>query len=174
MEYDSSVGEGIAASYRLAESSAGALGLAIANGRRRFSYCPSRVSGRENLGADFRIHGGVPLIRAIRLSATRPANWAEVSRVAESSNIKPLVKIGAGGQLIVGGFDTIKASDDAQANANTLASAMPSLKSIGATSQESYVVWALCEPQSGHFDWSVYDRYVAIYKKNHLRVGTFF
>jgi len=171
VEYDSSIGEGIGGSYRLAESSAGGFGIGDKKWKTAiFVLSKPRFGARENLGADFRFHGGVPFIRAIRISSTRPANWAEVSRVAESgNNIKPLVKIGAGGQLIIGGFDTINASDDAQAHANTLASAMPSIKSIGATSQETYVVWALCEPQPGHFDWSVYDRYVAIYKKNHIK-----
>jgi hypothetical protein len=171
LEYDSSVGKGIPASYRASESSAGGFGIGDKKWKTTiFVLSHPRFAGSENLGADFRLHGGVPFIKAVRLSKVRPANWAQVSRVATTSNnIKPLVKIGAGGQLIVGGFDTTMASMDAQAQVNTLAAAMPSLKSIGATSHEAYVVWALCEPQPGRFDWSVYDRYVALYKKNHIK-----
>jgi hypothetical protein len=78
------------------------------------------------------------------------------------------VRIGAGGELIVGGFDPSSRAD-AEKSAAELERNMPSLKSLGVTSHECYVRWNLCEVEPGKFDWSVYDRYLEIYKKNNIK-----
>ena len=43
------------------------------------------------------------------------------------------------------------------------------MKALGVTSHEVYVRWNLCEVASGRWDWSVYDRYVEVYKKHGLK-----
>src|SRR4051794_26939796 len=78
------------------------------------------------------------------------------------------VHIGPGGQLIVGGFDP-NSADTAAQSAAALEAAMPNFKKLGITSHEVYVRWNLCEIAPGKWDWSVYDRYVDIYKKHHLK-----
>src|SRR4051812_5653412 len=77
-------------------------------------------------------------------------------------------KIPAGGELIVGGFDPGKPAD-AERMTKELEALMPKLKAAGVTSHEGYVRWNLCEVEEGKFDWSVYDQYVAIYKKNGIK-----
>jgi hypothetical protein len=83
-------------------------------------------------------------------------------------HIEPKVKIGAGGQLIVGGFDPAR-TDDVPTMTAALESAIPGLKSLGVTSHEGYVRWNLCEPQEGKYDWSVYDPFVRIYKRHGIK-----
>ena len=80
----------------------------------------------------------------------------------------PKVQIGPGGQLIVGGFDP-DSFENATKSAAGFEAAIPNLKSLGVTSQEIYVRWNLCEVAPGKWDWSVYDRYVALYKENNLK-----
>lgn len=80
----------------------------------------------------------------------------------------PKVQIGPGGELIVGGFDPNSFETAAQ-SAKGLESDMPRLKSLGVTSHEVYVRWNLCEVEPGKWDWSVYDRYVELYKKNGIK-----
>jgi hypothetical protein len=76
--------------------------------------------------------------------------------------------IGAGGQLILGGFDPATRGDAAQ-GAIALEHAIASFKKVGATSNEVYVRWNLCETAPGKWDFSVYDRYVAIYKEYRIK-----
>ena len=80
------------------------------------------------------------------------------------------VQIGAGGQLILGGFDPATKRDaDLSTGAASLEQAMANFKKAGATSHEVYVRWNLCEPAPGHWDFHVYDRYVAVYKEYRLK-----
>ena len=78
------------------------------------------------------------------------------------------VTIGPGGQLILGGFDPATRGDTSQ-GAIALERAMGNFKKVGATSHEVYVRWNLCEPAPDHWDFSVYDRYVAIYKEYRIK-----
>src|SRR5437764_67869 len=80
----------------------------------------------------------------------------------------PKVQIGPGGQLIVGGFDPNSFETAAQ-SAKGFEAAAPKLKMLGVTSHEVYVRWNLCEVEPGKWDWSVYNRYVEIYRKNNLK-----
>jgi len=75
------------------------------------------------------------------------------------------VQIGPGGELIIGGFDPSKPAD-ADRLTKQLDEALPKLKSLGVTSHESYVRWNLCEPSEGQFDFAIYDKFVAVYKKH--------
>src|SRR5690349_6947715 len=78
------------------------------------------------------------------------------------------VKIGPGGELIVGGFDP-SSFEDAAKHVADLEANIPKFKQLGVTSHEVYVRWNLCEVEPGKWDWSVYDRYVEVYKKNNLK-----
>lgn len=168
LEYDSEPGDSLAAKYHPAEGQAGGWAL----GTRRwqtvvFRLDHPRFGHRQNLGADFRLTGTRLFVRAVRLTRERPAAWAQAARL-RVADLKPLVRIGPGGQLIVGGFDPSSAAD-APAQAAALERAVPALKSLGVTSHEVYVRWNLCEPAPGRFDWSVYDPFVRIYKRYGLK-----
>lgn len=168
LEYDSNTGDAIADRYRHAEGRAG--GWTLGTKRWRIAYFElrkPRLAGRQNCGADFRFSGTRLYIRRVRLATKRPTDWAKVS-VMPRVDIKPKVKIGAGGQLIVGGFDPARAGDVAAQTA-ALEAAIPALKSLGVTSHEGYVRWNLCEPAQGRYDWSVYDAFVRIYKRHGLK-----
>src|SRR5947207_5524351 len=81
-----------------------------------------------------------------------------------------VVRIGPGGQLILGGFDPpTHAGEDLARGAANLERDVANFKRVGATSHEVYVRWNLCEIEPGKWDWSVYDRYVEVYKKNGLK-----
>jgi len=167
-DYDSKNGELIDDKFRHAESQAG--GYYSGSGRWRtaiFALQQPLFHRRENLGADFRFSGGSLVVRSVSLLLQKPTDWDVVNRI-EKIDIKPLVHIGAKGQLIVGGFDPARVVDAAP-QAHALESSIPALKSLGVTSHECYVRWNLCEPEEGKYDWSVYDRYVDIYKKHGLR-----
>lgn len=168
LQYDSALGEDLDACYRPAEAQAGGW----RTGRRiwrtaMYRLGRPRLAGRQNLGADFRLHGSELIVRSVRLQATRPEGWEKLAAMP-AEEIKPLVKIGPGGQLIVGGFDVAR-RQDAGSQIAALQAAIPSLKSLGVTSHELYIRWNLCETEPNRFDWSVYDRFVALYKKHGLK-----
>jgi len=168
LEYDSRTGDALGAKYLAAEEQAGGWALGAKKWKTAlFLLRQPRFANRQNLGADFRLSGTNLFVRSVRLTRTRPANWTEVDRM-EVTDVKPLVRIGPGGQLIVGGFDPARASDAAP-QARALEASMPALKSLGVTSHEGYVRWNLCEPEPGRFDWSVYDKFVAVYKRHKLK-----
>ncbi|MCC6729982.1 MAG: family 14 glycosylhydrolase [Chthonomonadales bacterium] len=168
LEYDGAGPDDIASRYRAAEERAGGW----TGGARRWRTACFRLdrpmfANRQNTGADFRLGGARLFVQAVRLSRARPAVWARAARIA-IVDLKPLVKIGPGGQLIVGGFDPARASDAAP-QAAALEAAVPALKQLGVTSHEGYVRWNLCEPEPGRYDWSAYDRYAAVYRKYGLK-----
>lgn len=168
LEYDSKDGDSIPARYRHAEARAGGWTLGAHAWRTAyFELRQPRFGGRQNLGADFRLSGTRLYIRSLRLTTKRPADWAKRS-VMPRVHITPKVKIGSGGQLIIGGFDPARASDVPSMTA-ALEAMVPGLKSIGVTSHEGYVRWNLCEPEEGTYDWSVYDAFVRIYKAHGLK-----
>lgn len=168
VEYDSDTGEGTPTptAYRVAERQAG--GWLLGSGQWRtaiFELQSPLFAGRQNLEADFRISAGSPRIRAVELSTTRPADWEQVNAAPD---LAPLVKIGPGGELIIGGFDPGK-PEDVEPQTRALEAAAPALKALGVTSSEIYVRWNLCEPEEGVYDWSVYDAYVDVYKRTGLK-----
>lgn len=167
-QYDSTHGDSIDSKFFHSEDQAGGYLYGTHQWRKAvFLLKDPMFAHRENLGADFRISGGALSIRAVAMFAEKPEDWAEAGRI-EKLDIKPLVKIGPGGQLIVGGFDPARVQDAAP-QAKALESSIPVLKQIGVTSHECYVRWNLCEPTEGKYDWSVYDRYVEIYKRNGIK-----
>jgi hypothetical protein len=150
--------------YTPAEQSAGGLLVGTNSWKTAiFQLKKPRFGNGQNVNADFRIAGGQPVIRSVRLTSTRPANWDQVGQI-DLQSLRPLVKIAPGGELILGGFDPTSAAD-ADRQVAALARAMPAFKKFGVTSHEVYVRWNLCEPQEGKFDWSIYDKYVALYKR---------
>ncbi len=171
LEYDSAAGDDLQAKYRRAEDHAGGRLL----GSRRwktaiFELRQPAFSGRQNLGADFRLstyYTGI-FVRSVRVTSVRPKGWEGIVRAEEEElrklKVAPLVRIGRGGQLIVGGFDPAR-QEDVDPMVRALEAALPALKQIGVTSHEGYVRWNLCEPEPGRYDWSVYDRYVEVYRK---------
>lgn len=168
LQYDSATGDEPAAHYRAAEDQAGGWSMGTKRWKTvAFLLQHPRFMNGENLGADFRLSGTRLFIRSLRLTPTRPANWDEINHV-QPVDVKPLVKIGARGQLIVGGFDPAHAGD-AGPQSRALEASIPALEALGVTSHEIYVRWNLCELQEGHYDWSVYDKFVAVYQRHHLK-----
>ena len=77
-------------------------------------------------------------------------------------------KLLAAPEMIIGGFDPDSVAS-ADKCVKSLEQAMPQMKKLGVTSHEGYVRWNLCEPREGEFDWTVYDKFVEVYKKNHIK-----
>lgn len=171
LEYDSNTGDSLQAKYRRAEEQAGGRLLGAGEWKKAiFALRQPLFAGRQNLGADFRLSAyyGRIYVRAVRMTSERPSEWRQVMQQEEQDirrlKVTPLVKIGRGGQLIIGGFDPAR-KEDVEPMTRSLEAAMPALKQLGVTSHEGYVRWNLCEPEPGKYDWSVYDRYVEIYKR---------
>ncbi len=168
LEYDSTTGDAIADRYRHAEGRAGGWTLGTKGWRKaHYELRKPRFANRQNCGADFRLSGTRLYIKRVAITTRRPQDWEKVNTMP-NVKIEQKVKIGAGGQLIVGGFDPARAGD-VPAQTAALDAAMPGLKSLGVTSHEGYVRWNLCEPSEGKYDWSVYDAYVRIYKKHGIK-----
>ncbi|HEY3268409.1 MAG TPA: family 14 glycosylhydrolase [Armatimonadota bacterium] len=166
--YNSDAGTETADRYRPSEDAAGASALGLLKWRTAsLKLERPRFQRLQNLSADFRLAGMPLFVRSLRLDDARPANWAKLGRLT-AADLKPLAKIGAGGELIVGGWDPTTRAD-AAGSANAFAANAPALKRLGVTSHESYVRWNLCETAPGAYDWSVYDRYVATYRKTGLK-----
>lgn len=168
LQYDSTQGDTLAAKYRDSDEQAGGWRTGMKRWRTAiFRLQNPRFANRQNLGADFRLGIGGLAVRSVRLSSKRPANWEEAHRI-DMSKFKPLVKIGKGGELIIGGFDPARRGDE-RGMVRQLASVAPMLKAIGVTSHEGYVRWNLCELEPGKYDWSVYDAFVKVYKQFGLK-----
>jgi hypothetical protein len=168
LQYDSAAGDDIGARYREADDLAGGY-LAGTRSWRRAAYllAQPKFAGRQNLGADFRLSGANLAVRAVVLTRTRPSDWEAMDRI-DIASVKPLVRPGPGTQLIIGGFDPARREDGPRL-ARALQAAAPGLRAIGVTSHEVYVRWNLCEPREGEYDWSLYDRYVDVYKRTGLK-----
>ena len=158
LQYDSTGGEGTARAYRPAEARRGGQRL----GGERWSTVVFRLehpafAGRQNLGADLRFHGEGLALGAVRIATGTPPEWETAA--ADATHAQPRVRIGPGGQLIIGGFDPSSRKDAVQHLAY-LEAELPVERALGATSHETYVRWNLCEPEEGRYDWSIYDAYV--------------
>ncbi len=121
---------------------------------------------RQNGGADFRLGGAVLDICEVRFTTDKPSTPPDDA--LGLGKLRRLVKIGKGGELIVGGFDPAKRGDEKR-QVRALRGALSGFKALGVTSHEGYVRWNLCEPEQGKYDWSVYDPFVEVYKKNKLK-----
>ncbi len=167
-EYDSAKGDALSDKYCHADDRAGGWTLGLRQWRRAyFEFRRPRFANRQNCGADFRLSGPRLFIRRVQVTLTRPGDWSEVQTMPKVT-IEPKVKIGPGGQLIIGGFDPAR-PEDVPHQTSALESAIPALKSLGVTSHEGYVRWNLCEPAEGKYDWSVYDAFVRIYKRHDIK-----
>jgi hypothetical protein len=167
VQYDSSVGEGTDSHYCRSEDQAGGYQFGIEGWHTAvFRLDHPRFAHRQNLGADLRLGGGHPVIRSLRLTADKPPEWDAANQAL--ANIGPKVRIGDGGELIVGGFDPVRA-DGLAARINGLKAVLPAFRLFGVTSHEGYVRWNLCEPTPGRYDWGIYDRYVDLYRRNGLK-----
>lgn len=168
LEYDTGNGDTVTSRYRPAEDQAGG----FCNGSKRWTATAFLLktpgfAHRQNQGADFRLSGTQLFVRSVVITSQRPSNWDSLNNETPAQ-IKPLVHIGAGGQLIIGGFDVAKA-EDAPRTIRSLRAAIPAMKALGVTSHEAYVRWNLCEPAEGRYDWSIYDHYVDEYKRAGLK-----
>lgn len=168
LQYDSAGGDSLSAKYREADDVAGGY-LAGGGTWRRAAYLIREpgFTGRQNVGADFRLGGGNLAVRSVLLTAGRPSDWEAMDTI-DMAALKPLVRPGPGAQLIIGGFDPAR-TEDGPRLARALQAAAPGLRAIGVTSHEVYVRWNLCEPREGQYDWSLYDRYVEVYKRTGLK-----
>lgn len=76
LDYDSAGGDDLAGRYHAADDQAG--GAMVDTKRWQTAAFLLRQPGfarRENVGADFRLSGGRPIIHSVRLTRTRPTNW---------------------------------------------------------------------------------------------------
>jgi len=168
LEYDSRMGDTLRDKYRPAEQVWG--GWLVGSRKWKTAvFCIEKplLAHRQNLGADFRLGGTKLFVRSVRLTGVRPAD-VETLGALDLSVLKARVKIGEGGQLIIGGFDPPR-KEDGPGVVRSLESALPAMKSLGVTSHEGYVRWNLCEPEPGIYDWSVYYAFVEVYRKYNIQ-----
>ncbi|MCX7045337.1 MAG: family 14 glycosylhydrolase [Candidatus Sumerlaeota bacterium] len=168
LQYDSATGDDLSAKYLASDDQ----WCGQWTDARQWRTCVFLIEKplfkhRENLGADFRLYGGALFVRSVRISRARPPECERLDQEA-AQEVKPRVKIGAGGQLIIGGFDAAR-REDVKPQTRALRMAVPAMKALGVTSHEVYVRWRLCEPEPGRYDWSAYDAYVNLYKKQGIR-----
>ncbi|HEX8523185.1 MAG TPA: family 14 glycosylhydrolase [Tepidisphaeraceae bacterium] len=166
IQYDSKNGDETLDAYQAAEDHAAAPAIGSRTWNTAvYELRNPRFANRQNLRADLRITGGKPIIRSLKISPSKPDLW---SQLAAGAAIEPAVKIGAHQQLIIGGFDPTS-DKDAAFHAKALERAMPALKALGVTSHEVYVRWNLCEREPGKWDFSVYDRFVDVYRRHGMK-----
>lgn len=164
VEYDSAVGDTIQDIYRPAEQQWGGGRYGARTWKRAvFLLEQPRFTGRQNLGASFRIALGELLVQTISLSTTRPADLERLNALEQPRRVSK-THIGADRHFIIGGFDIDK---EAALNRqiSELQNALPALKAMGLTSHEAYIRWNLCEPEPGQYDWRLYDAYVEAYRQ---------
>jgi hypothetical protein len=168
LQYDSLMEDALQMKYCPSEEQWGGWETGCRQWRKAVFFLKKpKFANEQNLGADFRLGGGPICVRYLRLTSEKPDNCERYDRLPESE-LRKRVKIGRGGELIVGGFD-VPTREYVRQETRALDAAAPTLKSIGVTSHEGYVRWNLCEPAPGQYDWSVYDKYVELYKKHHLK-----
>jgi len=168
LQYDSATGDSLGAKYLASESQWGAWSTGRHQWRKAvFLIEKPLFANRQNLGADFRLGGAELFVRSVRLSLSKPKGCERLDRMSRA-DLRARVKIGRGGELIIGGFDPAR-KEDVRQQVQSLTAAAPLMKSIGVTSHEGYVRWNLCEPEQGRYDWSVYDAYVEVYRKYGLK-----
>jgi hypothetical protein len=168
LEYDSNTGNTQEARYHPADDQVGGLHVGSEKWETAiFKLDKPLFQRRQNLGADFRLTGSSLEISSVNLLTAVPSAWKALENTPQRSYPK-MVTIGDGKQLIFGGYDPTSMAT-AQANIKALKERIPAFKAIGFTSHEVYVRWNLCEPVEGKYDWSIYDAYVNLYKKENIK-----
>lgn len=168
LEYDSGAEGGTATLYRTAEDQWG--GMMRGSGRWRravYELRAPRFGNGQNLGADFRLGYARLHVRSVTLAAAPPADRDTLNETS-SSRLVRRARAGSDKRVILGGFDPDSAQSAALMSRLLEANA-PVMKSVGITSHEGYVRWNLCEPEPGVYDWSVYDKYVDLYRRHGLK-----
>lgn len=124
--------------------------------RRGIFHLPAARLGRgQNHGADFRFCAQGLALRRITVTARKPADY-EPDKPVDAASLRALrVERPAGMELTFG-------NDATPADAAVF-------KALGVTSVESYVDWAGVEPEEGRWDWSKWDKQVAILKAAGLK-----
>ncbi|MDD2598090.1 MAG: beta-galactosidase [Kiritimatiellae bacterium] len=114
-----------------------------------------RLGHGQNSSADFRFAARDTAFRSIRVSTERPANYSEETDIDSAAFRNIAVSRTPGMEFTFG--------NDADPTEATL------FKALSATSVESYVDWAGVEPEKDQWDWSHWDKQVAILQKAELK-----
>jgi hypothetical protein len=119
-------------------------------------FLPSARLGRgQNHGADFRFSAPGVAFRAVRVGTRRPDGFDTESTV-DPEALRHVAVARAPGMEVTFGND-----------ANPADAAL--FKALSVTSVESYVDWAGVEPAKGQWEWSKWDRQVAVLQKAGLK-----
>ena len=155
IEYDrDSPSPGLATKYAAASDSM--LLVGAHRWRRGVFHLPDlRLGHGQNFGADFRLLGRNIAVRRITVSATPPADY-QPGQTLDPESLRVLaVARPAGMEFTVG--------NDTHATEGAI------LKALSVGSVESYVDWAGVEPQPGQWDWTQWDRQVAVLREAGLK-----
>ncbi|NLV45886.1 MAG: family 14 glycosylhydrolase [Candidatus Hydrogenedentes bacterium] len=164
LEYDSNTGNAIEDMYRAAEQQWGGSRYGASEWKRVvFLLEQPGFTGRQNLGASFRIGTGDLLVQTVSLSPARPSGLERLDAPQRMRRVSK-THIGADRHFIIGGFDIDK-EEALDRQLRELRGALPALKAMGLTSHEAYVRWNLCEPEPDRYDWRLYDAYVEVYRQ---------
>jgi hypothetical protein len=148
VQYDCAAAEpNIGTRYTAAESTY----LLVGSGRWRtlHFYLPQlRLGHGQNHGADFRFHAPNVAFRRIALSVRRPEGFNAEQALDPEALRHVAVARPAGMELTFG--------NDASAADAAL------FKALSVSSVESYVDWAGVEPERDRWDWSKWDKQVAV------------
>ena len=124
--------------------------------RRGVFHLPALRLGRgQNWGTDFRITGRRVAVRRISVSPRPPAGY-DPDRPHNEEGLRAVAVRRAPGMELTFGND-----------AGPTEAAL--YKALSVTSVESYVDWAGVEPDEGKWDWSRWDKQVAVLRKNGLK-----
>ncbi len=164
LEYDSTTGDAIEDKYRAAEQQWGGSRYGVREWKQAvFLLEKPGFSGRQNLGASFRIGSSDLLVHAVSITVSRPADLEKLDSGRHTRQVSK-THIGADRHFIIGGFDIDK-EEALNRQIRELQGALPALKAMGLTSHEAYIRWNLCEPEPGRYDWRLYDAYVNVYRQ---------
>jgi hypothetical protein len=114
-----------------------------------------QASHKQNFGAEFRICGRNLAVRRITVSTQPPAGY-DPDHPIDAEALRSLAVERVPGMELTLGND---------ADATTA----PLFKALSVTSVESYVDWAGVEPEPGKWDWSKWDKQVAILQRAGLK-----
>ncbi|MDD4061496.1 MAG: beta-galactosidase [Kiritimatiellae bacterium] len=132
--------------------------LLVGSGRWRtlhFFLPQLRLGHGQNHGADFRFAAPDIAFRKISVSPVRPAGFSAEQAIDPEALRQVAVARPLGMELTFG-------NDATDADAALF-------KALTVTSVESYVDWAGVEPERGKWDWSKWDKQVAVLKKAGLK-----
>jgi len=172
LEYDSKQEPGapLMASYRQADAAHGALRLSTGAWRRAcFELAEPGFRNRENYHSDFRISGHA-VVASVRVACAPPpeAELAAIRSAGDLGRRPPLVTVGPGVESTIGGLDQFDVTKTA-AWKEQLLRELPVQKFLGATSHETYVVWAACQAKKDVWDFAHYDACVEAHRQAGLK-----